>query len=455
VVAGTHSGSGKTTIALGLMAAWRRRGMRVAPFKVGPDFIDPGHHSRICGRPSRNLDGWMLSRDYNLNCFSAHTRDADIAVVEGVMGLFDGHDGRSEAGSTAQIAKWLTLPVLLVVDARSMARSAAALVQGFENFDRDLFYAGVVFNRLGSPRHFHYLQEAVDGHVRMACLGGIEKNTDVTVPERHLGLMTQIDQGFTDDTIHRLADLIEAGIDLDRLAAAAVGAVPATVPVKPTIERRARIGVAWDNAFCFYYPDNLDLLTAAGAELIYFSPMRDAALPDDIDGLYLGGGYPELYAPQLSQNADLRRQIHRASRDGMPIYAECGGLMYLGRSLLDLERNRYPMTGCFPLESRMLPRLKSLGYREIQLVDESPLGPAGLTVRGHEFHYSEIIEIDTSLDRTYRVTRGNAADAYREGYRFQNTLGSYMHLHFGSRPECARHFVEKCSTYGRERTSHS
>jgi cobyrinic acid a,c-diamide synthase len=399
----------------------------------------------------------MLSRDYNLNSFSAHTRDADIAVVEGVMGLFDGHDGRSEAGSTAQIAKWLTLPVLLVVDARSMARSAAAVVQGFENFDRDLSYAGVVFNRLGSPRHFHYLQEAVDGHVRMACLGGIEKSADVAVPERHLGLMTQIDHGFTDDTIDRLADLIEAGIDLDRLAAAAaaVGGAPTTVPVEPTIEPRARIGVAWDNAFCFYYPDNLDLLTAAGTELIYFSPIRDAALPDDIDGLYLGGGYPELYAPQLSQNADLRRQIHRASRDGMPIYAECGGLMYLGRSLLDLERNRYPMTGCFPLETRMLPRLKSLGYREIQLVDESPLGPAGLTVRGHEFHYSEIIEIDTSLDRTYRVTRGNAADAYREGYRFQNTLGSYMHLHFGSRPECVQHFVEKCSTYRRERTSHS
>jgi cobyrinic acid a,c-diamide synthase len=457
VVAGPHSGSGKTTIALGLMAAWRRRGLRVAPFKIGPDFIDPGHHGRICGRDSRNLDGWMLSRDYNLRCFAEQTRDADIAVVEGVMGLFDGYDGRSEAGSTAQMAKWLRLPVLLVVDARSMARSAAALVQGFENFDPDLTFAGVLFNQLGSRRHFAYLREAVDGHLRMPCLGGIEKQSEIAVPERHLGLTTHIDHRFSEEMVNRLADLVESGVDLDRLSASSSAAVvpPGSRPPAPAAGSRARIGVAWDNAFCFYYPDNFDLLRSAGAELIYFSPLRDADLPAGVDGLYLGGGYPELYADRLSQNTTMQRQIRQASRDGMPVYAECGGLMFLGRALWDLDGKRFPMTGCLPVETRMLPRLKSLGYRQVELAADTLLGPAGLTVRGHEFHYSEIRRIDTPVDRAYRVSRGNAAESHREGFCNHNTLGSYMHLHFGSRPECARYFVENCSAYHRERKPHA
>ena len=264
VIAGTSSGSGKTTVTLGLMAALKRRGFTVAPFKVGPDFIDPGHHGRITGMSSRNLDGWMLPREYNLACFQNTAENADIAVVEGVMGLFDGYDGKSEAGSTAQMAKWLGLPVVLMVDARSMARSAAALVQGFENFDPDLAFLGVVFNHLGSPRHLQYLKEALEDRVRMDCLGGLLRDEAIAIPERHLGLVTEDEHGLTPDAVDRLADLIERRIHLDdllfRLPEIPIDrhAIAGSGPGHATPAPAVRIGVARDKAFCFYYPDNID-----------------------------------------------------------------------------------------------------------------------------------------------------------------------------------------------------
>jgi cobyrinic acid a,c-diamide synthase len=304
-------------------------------------------------------------------------------------------------------------------------------------------------------RHFDYLRQAVDGHLRMPCLGGILKNEDVAIPERHLGLTTQMDWAFSDDMVNRLADLVEAGVDLDRVISAAgeVDLSSTSEPPPPPTPKRVTIGVAMDNAFCFYYQDNFELLESAGAQLVYFSPIADPGLPDNIDGLYLGGGYPELFAAQLAHNGALRRQIRRLSRNGMPIYGECGGLMYLGERLDDLDGSRFPMTGCFPLATRMLSRLKTLGYREVELADDSPLGPAGLRLRGHEFHYSEIVEIDSHLDRTYRVSRGSGSAAADEGYRANRTLGSYLHLHFGSRPECAHNFVQNCITYRHERNS--
>ena len=384
VVAGTTSGSGKTTIALGFLAALTRRGHRVAPFKVGPDFIDPGHHTRIAGSVSRNLDGWMLSDAYNRDSFARHANAADVAVVEGVMGLFDGRDGKSEAGSTAEMAKWLDLPVLLVVNARSMARSAAALIQGFENFDRGLKFAGVLFNNVGSPRHLRYLNEALENHVDMPCIGGIPRQSAITIPERHLGLFTPADHTLSEDIIAQLADLIVENIDLDaflrRLDDHHV--VPALTKESrfPAIKHndRVRIGVARDNAFCFYYQDNLDLLVAAGAQLVFFSPMKDSDLPPGLDGLYLGGGYPELFARQLAKNQSIRDCIKRFSAAGMPIYGECGGMMYLGAAITDLEGVRHPMTNCFPLETRMLSRLKSLGYREVRMIRDSLLGKSRL-----------------------------------------------------------------------------
>jgi cobyrinic acid a,c-diamide synthase len=462
VVAGTTSGSGKTTIALGFMAALSRRGFRVAPFKVGPDFIDPGHHTRIAGTVSRNIDGWMLSEKYNINCFARHTKTADVAVIEGVMGLFDGRDGKSEAGSTAEMAKKLKLPVLLVVNARSMARSAAALVQGFENFDRELSFAGVIFNNVGSDRHLQYLNEALHNHVRMPIIGGIPRYDNVTIPERHLGLITDAEHTLTEDRISLLAALVEDNIDLDAfLFGLNENSVNRDFPISMNLngdmDRRSseavRIGVAQDNAFCFYYQDNLDLLTEAGGQIVYFSPLKDTSLPPELDGLYLGGGYPELFTSQLAQNHQLRDGIKRLSEAGMPIYGECGGMMYLGRAISDLDGVRYPMTACFPLETRMLPRLKSLGYREVRLVKDNLLGKSGDAIRGHEFHYSEINSEPDGTDKVYSVSGRGAGNHYLEGYRIKNTLGSYVHLHFGSCPSVCTTFVDSCLGFKRERKS--
>jgi cobyrinic acid a,c-diamide synthase len=429
------------------MAALAARGYSVAPFKVGPDFIDPGHHVSVTGRISRNLDGWMLSRSYNLAAFDRHTTDADIAVVEGVMGLFDGYDGSSEAGSTAQMAKWLGLPVVLVVGARSMARSAAALVQGFERFDDRLTFAGVIFNHLGSGRHLDYLRQAAETHVRMPVLGGLLRDTAVAIPERHLGLVTREDHGLSSAHCRHLAKSMENAVDLDRLLETLpeIGnPAGASMRTGTAVPADVRIGVARDAAFCFYYADNLELLEAAGARLVYFSPLTDERLPDGLGGIYLGGGYPELQARTLAENRSLRLQVRRLSRMQMPIYGECGGFMYLCREMGDTEGRVYPMTGCLPYASRMLDRLKALGYREVTQERETILGPAGQVMRGHEFHYSRLVEDAEAGKGAYRLTDRSGMPKANEGFVGDRTLGSYVHLHFGSCPAAAGHFVNAC-----------
>lgn len=453
VIAGTNSGAGKTTISLGLMAALRRRGLTVAPFKVGPDFIDPGHHAQVTGRASRNLDGWMLSRAYNQTCFHRHAMDADVAVVEGVMGLYDGFSGSSEAGSTAQMAKWLGLPVLLVVNAASMARSAAALVQGFTRFDSDLSFAGVVFNNLGSSGHLDYLESAMDAYLDIPLIGGIVRDDQLRMPERHLGLITAEDQPITEDHMAFLADRMESSLNLDLLLDCLPG-IPQRDSV-PSFGGRTvaadivKLGVARDQAFCFYYPDNLDGLAAAGAELVPFSPLTDKTLPEGLDGIYFGGGYPELHAAKLSANESMRDAIVRCSRAGMPIYAECGGFMYLCRELKDRDSNVYPMCGCFPYRSEMQAKLRTLGYREVCLKEDTFLGSKGSMIRGHEFHYSEIATgmEEKNIEQVYKVNARKAWAVKSPGYRIGHTLGSYVHLHFGSHPECAAHFVKACREY--------
>ena len=433
-----------------MLAALVRRGLSVAPFKVGPDFIDPGHHSQITGSTSRNLDGWMLSENWNRACFTQHAYKADVAVVEGVMGLFDGYDGKSEAGSTAQMAKWLGLPVLLIVDAKSMARSAAALVQGFEGFDKAVTFVGTVFNNIGSSRHLSYLREALQESVKTPCLGGIRRNVEIEIPERHLGLITSQDHLMEDSTIGKLADSIEENIDIDdllnRLPDITLKALPRG-EVESVHPQPLRLGVPKDNAFCFYYQDNLDLLKENGAEPVFFSPISDDSLPDGLDGLYIGGGYPELFAEKLSDQKRMRRQIREMSMGGMPIYAECGGFMYLCETLIDTEGHRYPMAGCFPFTAQMFPRRKALGYREVSLAKDTIIGKTDQVIRGHEFHYSELKDASRDIERIYRVSARNHLKDLKEGYQIRQCLGSYIHLHFGSCPETARHFMESCRQY--------
>ncbi|MFW6054353.1 MAG: cobyrinate a,c-diamide synthase [Thermodesulfobacteriota bacterium] len=477
VIAGANSGCGKTTVALALMAWFGRQGKSVVPFKVGPDFIDPGHHARITGRCSTNLDGWMLSRKENQRLFAEHSAKGDLAIVEGVMGLFDGYDGKSEAGSSAQMAKWLDLPVILVVNAKSMARSAAALVQGYENFDPDLEFAGVIFNNLGSRGHLRYLREALEDNVRMPCLGGILRNQDLSIPERHLGLYTAEDFVSGRDEVQTLAGVIEQSLDTNELLRLIKGPLTARGPggdrggaseVVPaagqgqsrpdgklsgqqTLRYRAqtkvRLAVARDRAFCFYYQENLERLKQAGAEIVFFSPLQDESLPEAVQGIYLGGGYPELYAGDLAANRRLLSVIREKSRQGLPIYAECGGFMYLCQELVTAGGAAHELCGCFPFSCRMLSRLKALGYREVTLEAESILGPAGEKIRGHEFHYSELTT--DSGPGVYLVSSRKGGDRAREGFVVDKTLGSYIHLHFGSNPGVAWHFVHSCLQQGR------
>jgi len=447
VVAGSHSGVGKTTISLGLMAAFKKRGLRVQGFKVGPDFIDPGHHGRLLGTPSRNLDGWMLTKRYNLETFYQSMCDKDLAIVEGVMGLFDGYDGRSEAGSTSQMAKWLGCPVILVVDASSMARSMAALVHGFQSFDPDVRLEGVIANRVGSRLHLRFLAEAMESIPHITFLGGLPRTQEITIPERHLGLITSDEDPYPIDLFDTLASLMEEHLELDKLYELPSCRVECkNISPPKASQSRLRLGVARDEAFCFYYQDNLDLLTHYGADLCFFSPVRDPQLPTDLSGLYLGGGYPELFARQLGENHRLKTEILAVAQGGMPIFAECGGFMYLTRSI-EVEQRDHPMVGLYPFRTRMLSRRKALGYREVVLKKDSLLGPKGLRAKGHEFHYSELISGTVEIDDLYHVTDRKGMPAGPDGFMVYNTLAGYIHFHFGSNPEMAAHFVESCRAY--------
>jgi cobyrinic acid a,c-diamide synthase len=461
VIAGTHSGVGKTTVSIALMAALRRRGLRVQPFKVGPDFIDPTLHTRAAGRASRNLDGWMLSREANLALFAQAARGADIAVIEGVMGLYDGCGPLAEAGSTAEMAKLLGLPVVLIVDAWAMARSAAALVRGYESFDEQLDIAGVIFNRVSGPGHFACLRDAVNASCRARVIGWLPVDDRVALPERHLGLLMG-EEILGDERLGALAAWIEAGLDIDALvqltrespAPADHGSEFEIEASQPAPERqflgpgprRVRIGVARDRAFCFYYQDNLDLLASLGAEIVEFSPIADPGLPRGLDGLYFGGGYPELYAAQLAANARMRADVARFVQRRLPVYAECGGFMYLSRAIIDLEETAHPMVGVFPAQARMRPRLAALGYAEVETVGGAGWLPGGLRARGHEFRYSVMDEMPAAISRRYRVAPGGGAPT--EGYVVGGALASYIHLHFRSCPQFAAHLVAACAGPG-------
>jgi cobyrinic acid a,c-diamide synthase len=427
VIAGTHSGVGKTTIATGLMAALHRRGLRVQGFKVGPDFIDPAFHSLATGRPSRNLDGWMLTRETNLDIFNRATAGADIAIIEGVMGLFDGKNGSSLSGTTAEMAQWLDATVVLIVDAGAMAASAAAIVHGFDTLLPDLRISAVICNKVAGEKHYAHLRAAINTHCRPVPLGWLPRDTAFAIPERHLGLH-MAGEALTPERLASLADWIEANLDLDRLLTghAAIAALDCsrTTPNPPHRDStrqpsRTRIGIARDAAFCFYYHDNLELLRDLGAELIDFSPIADRELPARLDALYLGGGYPELHAEALSNNKSMGTSITEFAARDLPVYAECGGFMYLTEAIVDIEGKAWPMVGIFPTKARMQKRLAKLGYIEV----ETENGP----VRGHEFRYSEIDPMPP------------------ESHQIRSVHGSYVHLHFLSCPGFAEAFVRKAT----------
>src|SRR5438128_5706066 len=442
LLAGTHSSVGKTTVAVGLLAAWRRQGLRPAPFKAGPDYIDPGLHGQAAGRPSRNLDVWLLDEAALRGVFRRGMREADVAVIEGVMGVFDGI-GATQNASTAALARTLECPVILVVDVAAMSGTAAALVLGCQRMQPGVQLAGVVLNRVGSEGHLQSTAEAIRTTTGLPVLGSLPSEPGLAVRERHLGLVLVAEVVRSTSTLNRVADLVAQRFDLaairriaesasllPQVRSAAIDAVPAEV----------RIGVAQDRAFGFYYQDTIDVLRECGAEIVPFSPLDDERLPADTDGLYLGRGVPELYATELARNDGLRTALQEHVRQGRPIYAECGGLMALGRSLSTFEGQTLPMFTHLPLDSRMQRQRVTIGYREVTALRTSPLMDAETRVRGHEFHWS-VADPPSDSIAAYRIV----ADDRLEGFCIGETLGSYVHLNLAGASEIARRFVATCA----------
>jgi cobyrinic acid a,c-diamide synthase len=443
VIAGVASGVGKTTATVGLVRALRARGLEVAVFKCGPDYLDPTYHQRAAGRASHNLDGWLMGRAAVLETFTRAAAGADLAVIEGVMGLFDGVSPTGEEGSTAEIAKWLDAPVVLVVDAGGMARTVAALAAGFAGFDRDLSLAGLVANRVGSRGHLELLRQA---QRTPPILGAFPAAEEHAFPSRHLGLRTADRDAVPDARLEAWGRLVEEWWSVEGLLALARAAPPLAPPAPapaPAAAPRCRLGVAFDEAFHFYYEHNLATLTALGAALVRFSPLHDADLPD-VDGLYLGGGYPEVHAAALAANAPMKAAIAAFAGRGRPLYAECGGLMYLVQRLRTLDGASHAMVGLLPGEAVLSPRLEALGYVEVETQAPTILGPAGLRFRGHQFRYSRL-EGAATTGLAYSVRRRRGGEAFREGHAAGSVLGSYVHAHWASNRLVAEHFVESCA----------
>jgi cobyrinic acid a,c-diamide synthase len=426
----------------------RRRGLAVQPFKCGPDFLDTGHHTRISGRVARNVDTWMLSEEANRTVLRNAARDADVIVAEGMMGLFDGKSGGTQTGSSAEIAKLLQLPVVLVVDAAKSARSIAAVVMGFELFDPELQLAGVILNRVASERHYEMLREAIGAACRTRILGWLPREPKITVPERHLGLhgveqMSASSEESARTQIDSLAALAEKYFDLDGLLELECGLPSESIQQTASVGGDAspvRIGLASDAAFSFYYEDNLDLLRERGAEIVRFSPIGDTQLPHGLDALYLGGGYPELYAEQLSGNQPMLDEVRTFAASGKPVYAECGGMLYLSQSLGVADGRVYPMAGVLSNSVEMTNKLVQFGYVTVEFTEDCLLGEKGTVIRGHSFHYSHIAS-QAEMATSYRVKYSMSGKEELEGFHRGNLLASYVHLHFRANPAVAEHFV--------------
>ena len=445
VIAGTQSGVGKTSLTLGIVAALKRRGLRVQTFKVGPDYLDPTYLAIASGRPCYNLDGWMTNESYVRELFCRVCADADVALIEGVMGFFDGADPATLDGSTAEIARWLDAPVALVANAHGAGRSFAATVFGFAKFVPEIRVAGVIANRCGSDRHAEWLGVSLASASLPPLLGAVKRGALPELPSRHLGLVTADAKQFSQTVLDQLADAVEAGVSLDKVLETARSAAsiesPATQTAESTIAKCVRLGIARDEAFHFYYPDNLLALELAGCELVPFSPLHDSELPRGLNGIYIGGGYPEEHAQALAANGSMLDSIRQFSAKNGVTYAECGGLMYLSQGIETLDGTRHPLAGLLPVWTRMCPRRKSLGYVEAVLTCESLWGQCGDSLRGHEFHYSELTSLPEDCERAYALHYRRSEHPVAEGFQCGSVLASYAHLHFASRPGAVAHFV--------------
>ncbi len=443
LIAGERSGIGKSTITIGILLALKEMGLDPQPYKSGPDFLDPMHHDMMLDRKCRNLDTWMFP-DSVMELYQRSAAGAGVSVIEGVMGMYDGVDGRNEEGSSAHLAKTLGAPVILITDASGSARSVGAVVEGFRRYDPDVNLGGVIANRVGSKNHEGMVKDSIRG---VPFLGGIRRQDSINLKSRHLGLVPAQEQ-FTDGRYEQIRDLIMDSLDMDLLLDIARSAPDLEETENGSVfgeeSPQVRLGVAMDQAFNFYYQDNLDMLVSRGAELVPFSPMSDP-MPD-VDGLYFGGGFPELFASELSGNDGLMEEVRECSVSGMPIYAECGGMMYLTESMEDLEGAKHRMCGVFDVSTRMTKDLKALGYVEVVTQEDGPLAAAGEAFRGHEFHYSHAHRVG-DVRFSYRMNRGKGISDGKDGMIAANTLASYTHIHFGNRPDMPMRFVDNMQTF--------
>lgn len=466
VLSGTHSGVGKTTLATGLMAALKRRERPIQGYKVGPDYIDPSYHAAATGRASRNLDRWLLGE--NLPSVFVQSAQDRWAVIEGVMGMFDGMSGTAGFGSTADVAKLLQAPVVLIVDSSSMSRSVAALVHGFKTFDPQVNLQGVILNRVKSSAQEKIQREALHD-LQIPVLGAFPKELALHLPERHLGLVPVGESGLLEGFIDTLSQLVTSHIDLEQVESIMLsapdlneatylesksitrsvlssGSNPISISSRPKAqEQKFRLGLALDEAFLFYYQDALDLAERMNFIIVPFSPLHDVALPQDLDGIFIGGGFPELHLNRLSENVAFLDSLRAYAASGKPVYAECGGYMYLGRSVTDFEGREVALAGLIPMKTEMTKRLQGIGYRRGVFCEDNFLGPRGTTVQGHEFHYSRVT-YDEEFPAAYELFKGDQA-VRMDGYARNNIVASYLHLNFSGQQGLLEHWFT--SRFGR------
>jgi cobyrinic acid a,c-diamide synthase len=443
MISALRGGSGKTSVTLGLTAAWRAGGRRVAAFKKGPDYIDPGWLSLAAGAPCRNLDPHLMDPEAILGSFTAHSAGADVSLIEGNRGLYDGFDAAGTC-SSAELAKLLRCPVVLVLDCTKVTRTLGAIVLGCLAFDREVTFAGFILNQVAGPRHRKLIEQVLADHTDLPVLGAVPRLREDAFPERHMGLIPPGEHGASEHSLAAVKDLARDHLDLTalwRIAAAAPAwhyAPPPSPEVPPGPE--VRIGVVRDSSFWFYYPENLEALAAAGARLVFVSALEDRSLPD-LDGLYIGGGFPETHAPELAANESFRASVLEAARGGLPIWAECGGLMYLSRTL-EVSGRDYPLVGLFDLDLTMERRPQAHGYTRLRAAGPNPFFPHDTVLLGHEFHYSRVARVAADHDLAFRVERGHGVTGGRDGLVAGNTVATFSHLHALASPQWARALVD-------------
>lgn len=451
VVAAVQGRSGKTTFTIGLLRALRERGLLLQGFKKGPDYIDPSWSTFASGVACRNLDGIMMSKEQIIHSMCKHGKDKDIAIVEGAMGIFDGLDWQG-SNSTAELAYTLNAPVVLVVNTTRITRSVAAIVNGVVNFDTRIKYAGVVLNQVARPRHQDIMAKCIEEYCDIPLLGAMPKNKEVEIPDRHLGLIPASEQDALQNRIDALGRLVSEHVDIDAIIRAAQKAEPLVDPLPDmqteVIKKDVKIGMFKDRSFSFYYPENIEALEAEGAEIVSLDALNDEKLPEDLDGLYIGGGFPEMFAKELADNESMRASVKMAAEEGMPIYAECGGLMYLGSDLITSDNNHQPMVGVFDFTLNMQKKPVGLGYSIQKTTADNPYFPEGTEIYGHEFHHSHITTQKDAKSYTYGYVtkRGKGLvdtdEGIMDGMVYKNTLATYHHFHSATSPLWAERFVQ-------------